>query len=135
MLYTTLSQLCIQLHASIPCMHVCFLYLFLRMCAGSLTPTLLVTRLIMYHIASLHSYICTHAYAHTHTHTHTHLSCPVFSHCPAQVIWPSKKGRDNNSKSRTPHHQGCMDVLAVVMVQLYGNQRTSVAKSSNSTLA
>ena len=64
-----------------------------------------------------HTHTHTHTQTHTHTHTHTHLttphyatphhtmSCPILScilyfHYMAGVIWPFKKGRYRNSKNR-----------------------------------
>ena len=37
-----------------------------------------------------------------YTHPDTHLACPVLSiHCPIQVTWPSKRGRDKEQYQQT----------------------------------
>ena len=67
-----------------------------------------------------------------HTIAYTHLSCPVLSyHCPVWVMWPSKRGRDRNSKSRPPHRQGTSGLLAMVMAQPHRNKRTHCNSSSS----
>ena len=83
---------------------------------------------------SLFYYVCVCVCARTHyvyyyttLQAHTHLSCPVCP-LPLRVTWPSKGGRDKN---RPPHCQCTSGLLAMVMVQPHGNQRTHFNSSSS----
>ena len=62
-------------------------------------------------------------YTQTQTYSHTHT--PSF-HCLTQVTWASK--REGTETARAGDHiaRGTPGLLAVVMAQLHGSQRTSV---------
>ena len=82
-----------------------------------------------------HRHTDTHTQTHTHKHTHIHTHPVLSFHCPAWVIWPSKKGRDRNSKSKPSHYQGTFGFITVVMAQPKRIQRNSVNLEAACTLA